>query len=165
MQDSNARERIYNGKVEESFIAQKIKKFMSENGSSEEAIRRLFDKANNEDFDNIFCREACIDLIYSTQIQGFNRDGIAVVAEHIKNLSASIDESIKKKEIDYELYGKLVDVTFSQGVEVNGELSDEEIVKTTIRRLYSFASKFLSFTLPEVYPIMDNKVKFLITFS
>ena len=149
----NKRTEIEDLTLIEDFIDQKIDKFMFENGTAEETIRRLFEKSDNGDPDNIFCRVACIDLIYSTQIQRFSKNGIATVAEHIHNLKSEIADAVKKNEIDFGIYRKLAKIVFRQTDSKTGE----EIDKT--RMLYSFASKFLSFIMPEVYPIMDGRVR------
>lgn len=94
-------------------------------------------------------------MIYSTQIQKFAKGGIVAVANHIKSLSSDIEMVIKRKEIDYELFYKLVNVDYSL---IKKNIGNEQ-------KLYSFASKFLSFTLTDVYPIMDRRVRTILGLS
>ena len=135
--------------VNREMVDQTIQKFIQENGDAEEVINKLFAHANNSNFDDVFVRVACIDLIYSTQIQKFNKGGIVVVAKHIQSISTDIDAAIKKHTIEFGIYDELVKVDYC---EIKSDKGKEA-------RLYSFASKFLSFSKPDVYPIMDSRVK------
>ncbi len=142
--------------VKPDLVDQKIGKFYRENGDSENILNRLFAHADNTNFDNVFCRVACIDSIYSTQIQRFNRNGIYAVSEHILKNAERINETILKGTFEIALYNYLVNVEFDKK-------QDEEKEKKT-KKLCSFMSKFLSFSMPDVYPIMDSRVKRAIGF-
>ena len=138
-------------------IDKKIGEFYRENGDSENILNMLFAHADNSDFENIFCRVACIDSVYSTQIQRFNKNGIYTVSKHIQKNANRIEESFLKEEPDFDLYRELINVRFDMGQK--GQDADKKT-----KKLYSFTSKFLSFSRPNVYPIMDSKVKSIIGF-
>ena len=123
--------------------------FNNEYGVYDDVLNRLYKNADNADYDNVFCRVGLLDLIYNTGIQRFNKGGIDVVTRHINNIHAEIDDLKKAKSIDYKAFDKLRMVEYKDANYVLGEE----------RRIPSFASKFLSFTRPDLYPIMDSVVK------
>ena len=123
--------------------------YSREYGRSDEVIEELFRHADNRDYYNILCRCGIIDLIYSTGIQRFNKGGIDVVTRHIIGLHEKIDSAKNAKDIDFVLFGELEKVDYKEVVSTHGR---ENIIPV-------FASKFMSFTNPEVYPIMDSVVK------
>ena len=135
--------------IDKDNVLHYIKIFRDINGESDEVIRKMFDSSDNSNFDNVFCRVALVDLIYSTGIQRFNKGGISCVAHHIVDNSEHIDRLLLKNEIDYDLFNCISNVDYSNVSYDNGR---EAFVK-------SFASKFLNFSKPEVYPIMDSYVK------
>lgn len=71
------------------------------------------------------------------------------MAHHIVDNSEHIDRLLLKNEIDYDLFNCISNVDYSNVSYDNGR---EAFVK-------SFASKFLNYSKPEVYPIMDSYVK------
>ncbi len=130
-------------------IQRLIDRFDEEYGVYDEVLVRLFKNADNSDYDNVFCRVGLLDLIYSTGIQRFNKGGIDTVTRHIRKYYKEIDSIENEESINFTLYDKLknvdyVDAAFARGQE---------------KQIPVFASKFLSFSYPEVYPIMDSIVK------
>lgn len=126
-----------------------IDEFDSEYGVYDEVLMRLFKNADNNDHDNVFCRVGLLDLIYRTGIQRFNKGGIETVTKHIISLSGRIDAAKDDKDIDYDLYNKLKAVEYTDVTSTHGNENQIPV----------FASKFLSFTNPKVYSIMDSIVK------
>ena len=136
-------------------IEHMIHLFNTEYGVYDEVLIRLFGNADNTDHDNVFCRVGLLDLIYNTGIQRFNKGGIETVTNHIKNLAGRIDSAKKADGIDFELYKDLKKVEYAEVTSTHGEENQIPV----------FASKFLSFTNPDVYPIMDSIVKNAIGYS
>ncbi len=126
-----------------------INRFDSEYGVYDAVLERLFISADNNNYDNVFCRVGLLDLLYSTGIQRFNKGGIDIVTKHIMGLCQNIDAAKNAKNIDYTLYGKLEKVEYTGCISIQGRENNIPV----------FASKFLSFTNPNVYPIMDSIVK------
>lgn len=126
--------------------------YSREYGRSDEVIEELFRHADNRDYYNILCRCGIIDLIYSTGIQRFNKGGIVTLAQHFYNHKDDIEERLQNNEIDYKLFNILANVDYSR---VSSDIGAEN-------RVFSFASKFLSFSKPDTYPIMDRYVKAVI---
>lgn len=126
-----------------------IQLFGKEYGVYDEVLIRLFENADNMNHDNIFCRVGLLDLIYSTGIQRFNKGGIETVTNHIKGLADRIDVAREAKDIDYKLYNDLKAVEYADVISTHG----------CENQIPVFATKFLSFSNPDVYPIMDSVVK------
>lgn len=77
------------------------------------------------------------------------RGGIVAVTKHIVKLSSKIEEVKKKDDIDFPLYNLIANMNY-------GEIYSE---KGNENNIFSFATKFLSFTRQDVYPVMDHNVK------
>ena len=141
--------KIPNNQINIENIDRIIKCFDEEYGYYDKVLNRLFEKADNSDYDNMFCRVGLLDLLYSTGIQRFNKGGIDTVTRHIMRFSEQIDDVRNVKDRNYQIYDKLKEVEYKDAVSDIGREN----------RIPVFTSKFLSFTNPEVYPIMDSIVK------
>lgn len=130
-------------------IQRLIERFDEEYGVYDEVLIRLFKNADNSDYDNVFCRVGLLDLIYSTGIQRFNKGGIDTVTRHIRKYYKEIDSIENEESINFTLYDKLKNVDYVDAAFARGQENQIPV----------FASKFLSFSYPEVYPIMDSIVK------
>lgn len=126
-----------------------IEDFNKEYGVYDDVLIRLFKNSDNDNYDNVFCRVGLLDLIYSTGIQRFNKGGIDTVTRHIIDFHEEIDAAKTAKTIDTDIYENLMQVTYKNVSAMTGAENNIPV----------FASKFLSFTNPEVYPIMDSIVK------
>ncbi len=126
-----------------------ISEYDKEYGAYDEVLKRLFDNADNNNYDNLFCRLGLLDLLYSTGVQRFNKGGIDIATKHIMRYHKDIDAAKKDSVINFELYEKLKAV----------EYKDVDSARGRENSIPVFTSKFLSFTNPNVYPIMDMIVK------
>lgn len=145
----NTTMKILDSEITINNIDNYINRFDSEYGVYDAVLERLFISADNNNYDNVFCRVGLLDLLYSTGIQRFNKGGIDIVTRHIMGLCQNIDAAKDAKGIDYTLFGKLEKVEYTGCISIHGRENNIPV----------FASKFMSFTNPTVYPIMDSIVK------
>lgn len=121
-------------------IGDSIKAWNSEDiyEKPEEVLVSMFSNKINSDFANVFTKVSILNSVYSTNL--YNKDVIAVanwiVANHVK-----FDSKVKKG-----------DPSAVWDLANNG----------TTGIIFSFATKFCSFSNPKEYPIYDSKVENLL---
>lgn len=130
--------KIVTEEISKELVEKYMKAFDEEFSYQEECLKYLFKNAKNDNEFDIAARVVMLDTFYSTQIHRFNPiDGIQNLVERIKNIK-DLDKRLSSEETDFELYDEIA------------------ISKSGDRNAWSFASKFLSFSNPNNYPIMDS---------
>ena len=113
-----------------------ISRFEAREGEQDALLSKLFDEADNADLDNIIVRVALIDVFYNTQIQNFNV-GVVDMAKRIQKNHDEINQLLKSNNIEFRAY---------ELISGNNDGPNACV----------FASKFLHFSRPDCYPIMDS---------
>ena len=114
-----------------------IDQFIAKEGSGEKALQMLFrDYPNNDDVSSVTVKTIVLDNIYSTRIRKID---LPFVIQHIVDNSNEINQLLESEKREYKLYSIIAFIP-NKGV----------------NNVYSFATKYLSFIKPELYPIMDS---------
>ena len=154
----NTTMKILDSEITINNIDNYINRFDSEYGVYDAVLERLFISADNNNYDNVFCRVGLLDLLYSTGIQRFNKGGIDIVTRHIMGLCQNIDAAkdakdaksiadgikminkslVKLLEDKYGLksYGKEGDEFNPDEHEAIGRQEDEKAKKETLAQVY-----------------------------
>ena len=147
--------------LSKEYIDEYISRFNKANSETEKVLEDLFNKADNYDYEDVLCRVALLDFLYSTQIR-FKKGGIDTVAKHIVGRAQDIESLKKNTCFDFDKFEELAKIDFKKF----NDLSEVKYIDVSNicksgneHKIYSFMSKFMSFTMPERYPIMDNSIK------
>lgn len=139
-------------KISYTLVRDNINKFIKNENDGEETLRMLFnDYQDNGDFRHVMVKATVLDNIYSTGIRYVD---FPFVIKNIVDKHERIDELLKSSEREYELYYL---IAFNNYTFKNSKGEDENV-----HNAYSFATKYLSFTKPNLYPIMDSYSKELL---
>lgn len=123
--------------INKSLIDEYISLFMSKEKDNEETLKMIFrDYKNNGDIRNVTTKTIVLDTIYSTGIRYVDRP---YVIQHIVDCHKEIDDLLASRKREYELFDIIANIP------VEG-----------VFHQYVFASKYLSFSNQELYPIMDS---------
>jgi hypothetical protein len=113
----------------------RVQQFEQDYGVTERALTTLFETfPRNTQLEEVLLKVAALNGLYNTNIYA-----VYDVAEHIW-----------KSDIDSELE--------KHSLEVVETIAVVEVEKGQFRRNYSFATKYCSFHVPEVYPLYDGYV-------
>ena len=143
--------------IREDNIDQFIARYNVEYGKGDSVLKTLFQRNENDRYEDVFCRVALLDSIYGTGIQRYNKGGVTAVANHIFENRNAIGERIFNNVIDYGLFELIAKMDYSSVKNIDDNKN--------MNRIDSFASKYLSFCKPDTYPIMDRMVKMAIGVS
>lgn len=133
-------------------VKDSIDKFKANEGVGDKVLKMLFnDYPNNGDATHVTIKATVLDKIYSTRIRYVD---FPFIIQNIVERSAEINELLKSSEREYKLY-YLIAEPDKEFVNKKGEIEK-------VHNAYSFATKYLSFIKPDLYPIMDSYSKELL---
>lgn len=135
-----------------TLVENTINEFKENYGVDDEALKMLFkDYPDNGDIKQVTIKAAVLDKLYSTRIRFVD---FPFVVQNIVENNAEITKLLKSHNREYELYYLIA--------EPNKEFINKKGEKEKVHNAYSFATKYLSFIKPDLYPIMDSYSKELL---
>ena len=134
----NNPEPIYKDLVEKN-----IRKFAENEKDKEETLKMLFrEYRDNSDISGVMIKTAVLNCLYSAGVKNIY---VPDVARNIYENHEELDELLNTGKREYKAYDLIAFVK-----------------KDGVNNAYSFASKYLSFSCPELYPVMDRYSRELI---
>lgn len=123
--------------ISESNVQNYIDQFNAKEKNGEESLQMIFsDYKDNGDIRKVMVKTIVLNALYHTRIK--DKD-IPFVVQHIVNNHKEIDQLLSSGKREYKLYDIIAYIP------VDG-----------VNNAYVFASKYLSFSNTELYPIMDS---------
>lgn len=130
--------------ISKSAVQDYINQFKAKEEYGEKSLEMIFhDYKDSGDIRNVMVKTIVLNSLYHTRIK--DKD-IPFVVKHIVNNHEKIDTLLNSGKREYELYDIIAFIP------VEG-----------VNNAYVFASKYLSFSNTELYPIMDSYSRDLLT--
>ncbi len=145
--------------ISKDLVKRKINRFKKNEGKGEKILKEVFEKYNNGSYEHVMIKAIVLDKIYSTRIRYVD---FPFIVQNIVDNHEKIEELLNEGTRKYELFDLIAKNKYSVAiVEENCEIKDQDYKNAY--NAYSFATKYLSFIKPDLYPIMDSYSRTLLS--